>query len=121
MLFFAGLRKHAIVAIAVALWIPAVAVGISVLWNYSATPGHAATAGGAWPSNAPISRQAQHPTLLMFVHPQCQCSRASIGELAILMARERARGNVNVAVFFYLPASGPGDWDKSDLWASARA
>jgi hypothetical protein len=42
----AGVRKHAIIALAVALWIPAVGYGINTLWRYSITAGHPAGDSG---------------------------------------------------------------------------
>lgn len=115
----AGLPRHRpIIALAFALWIPAVGFGLNVLWRYSTTPGRAASAPLEWPSGAPIRRAPGRPTLLMFVHPHCQCSRASIGELAILTAR--APGKLDTHVFFYLPSGEASEWGKTDLWQSAQ-
>jgi hypothetical protein len=46
---------------------------------------------------------------MMFAHPQCECSRASLGELAIIMAQ--GRGQVNASVFFLSPAYRAGRVD----------
>jgi hypothetical protein len=54
----------------------------------------------------------------MFAHPQCGCSRASLGELAIIMAH--GRGQVNASVFFYRPTEPP-EWTRSHLWETATA
>ena len=50
----------------------------------------------------------------MLTHPHCPCSRASIGELARLMAQ--AQGRVTAYVLFIKPAGSPEDWENSDLW-----
>jgi hypothetical protein len=113
------LRKQRVVAVAVALWVPAVAFGIGILWNYSTTPGPPAAPPSEWPSHAGIGRVEGRSSLLMFVHPQCPCSRASLGELAILMAH--AGGKLDAKVFFYLPAAEPDSWAVTDLWQSAAA
>jgi hypothetical protein len=55
----------------------------------------------------------------MFAHPQCGCSKASLGELAIIMAR--ARDKVAAYVFFYVPADQPKTWAHTDLWDEAKA
>jgi hypothetical protein len=61
----------------------------------------------------------KHDTLIMFAHPQCPCSRASIEELNRLLAR--SHGNVAAQVWFFKPAGFPADWTRSDLWRSAAA
>jgi hypothetical protein len=91
---------------------------MSVLWRYSGTPGRAATPLAAWPEDAPLQRAKGRSTLVMFAHPQCPCSRASIGELAILMAR--AQEKVDAHVFFYFPVHESSAWARTDLWDSAR-
>jgi len=114
-----GIRKNAIIAVAVALWIPAVGYGINALWKYSITAGHPAEPPSEWPRFAPIERAAGRSTLVMFAHPQCPCTRASLGELAIIMAH--ARDRVNAFVFFYRPSAEPGEWTQTDLWQTATA
>jgi hypothetical protein len=115
----AGLKKQAVIAVAVALWVPAVAFGVNALWKYSTTPGSPAAPPLEWPANAPIQQGKGRPTLVMFAHPQCQCSQASLGELAIIMAH--ARGQLDAAVFFYLPAHEASAWARADLWKTANA
>jgi hypothetical protein len=119
MSFVSGIKKHAVIGAAVALWIPAVGFGISTLWTYSTTAGHPAAPPLDWPRNAPVDRAAGRAMLVMFAHPQCGCSRASLGELAIIMAHQRDQ--VNASVFFYRPAAEPSAWVRSDLWDMAAA
>jgi hypothetical protein len=114
-----GLKKQAVIAAAVALWVPAVAFGINILWKYSTTPGHPAIPPPSWPASAQIQRKEKLPTLLMFAHPKCQCTSASLGELAIIMAQ--AGGQLDAQVFFYRPASEAESWTNSDLWRTANA
>lgn len=114
-----GIRKNAIIAVAVALWIPAVGYGINMLWRYSTTAGLPAEPPSEWPRLAPIERTAGRSTLVMFAHPKCPCTRASLGELAIIVAHGRDR--VNAVVFFYRPSAGPGEWTQTDLWQTATA
>ena len=114
-----GIRKNTIIAVAVALWIPAVGYGINTLLRYSTTAGHPAEPPSDWPRFAPIERAAGRSTLVMFAHPQCPCTRASLGELAITLAH--GRGRVNAFVFFYRPSVQPGEWAETDLWQAANA
>jgi hypothetical protein len=119
MSFVAGVKKHAVITAAVALWIPAVCFGISTVWRYSITAGHPAAPPIEWPRTAPIERTVGRATLVMFVHPQCGCSRATLGELAIIMTHEGSR--VKASVFFYRPPAEPTRWARTDLWETATA
>lgn len=113
------LKKQAAVVAAVALWVPAVGFGIGVLWRYSYTPARPGTPPVDWPAGAPMQRHEGRATLVMFAHPQCPCSRASIGELAIIMAQTRSE--LDAHVIFYRPAGEPSNWARTDLWKNARA
>jgi hypothetical protein len=119
MSLFAGLKKHAIIGTAVAFWIPAVGFGINTLVKYSTTPGHPAAPPLDWPRTAPIHRSGSRATLVMFAHPQCGCSRASLGELAIIMAH--AQNQLDASVFFYLAPEERSEWARTDLWQTAAA
>src|SRR5207248_9934213 len=117
MRFVAALKKQAVVTGAVVLWVPVVAFGIVTLWKCSATPGRLAAPPLYWPEKVKIKRAEKRATLLIFAHPRCPCSSASLGELAILMAH--AGGRVDANVFFYVPANGAGTWARTDLWRDA--
>ena len=84
---------------------------------YDNSPGIIAAAPTAWPAASHVSRQSGLPTLVMMVHPHCPCSRASIGELALLMAE--MPGPVNARVLFVKPPGFSEKWEQTDLWNSA--
>ena len=54
---------------------------------------------------------------MMFVHPRCPCSRASVGELARLLVQDRGLGSVHV-LFINPPGMSP-DWARTVLWEQA--
>jgi hypothetical protein len=54
---------------------------------------------------------------LIFAHPRCPCTRATIGELAVIMARCRDR--VDARVLFYKPKGSAPDWEQTDTWRDA--
>jgi hypothetical protein len=54
----------------------------------------------------------------MLVHPQCPCSRASIGELADLMAK--SEGRISACVLFVRPPGFAEGWVHTNLWEIAR-
>ncbi|NOT53775.1 MAG: RedB protein [Deltaproteobacteria bacterium] len=83
------------------------------------TPGPPAIGPSSWPVESHIPRQPHQPTLVMLAHPQCSCTRASIGELAILMAQ--LPRPVEAHVVFLTPTTLTGTWEQTDLWQSAAA
>lgn len=101
------------------LWGLAVCVGMGILVDYQTRPGEAATAPHRWPEASRIPRPSGRHQLLVFAHPRCPCTRASIRELALIMARCRDR--LNAHVLFLLPSEFERDWAKSDLWRSAAS
>jgi hypothetical protein len=101
------------------VWLAAVVFGSVWLWRYKSTPGAAGPAPRSWPTEASIARTTGMPTLVMFAHPWCPCTRASIGELAVVMSK--AAGHVDAHVLFDRPSSEADDWTATDLWRSASA
>ena len=101
------------------VWGLVVGAGLMRLWAYADTPGKAAAAPERWPQASRLSRDPQRPTLVLFAHPQCACSRATVNELARLMAHEQ--GRVTVHVLFYEPEGADAAWEHTDLWRSASA
>jgi hypothetical protein len=102
-----------------ATWITALAFGGHALIKYETTPGPVGPVAANWPSVSVVARQTDKPTLVMFAHPHCPCTRASIGELAQIMAH--AVGKANAYVLFVKPPNAAADWDDTDLRASAAA
>ncbi|RKH64375.1 RedB protein [Corallococcus aberystwythensis] len=58
-------------------------------------------------------------TLLVFLHPQCPCSRATLAELAKLLDREGER--LATRVFVWAPRQAPPGFERSELWTRAGA
>jgi hypothetical protein len=99
------------------LWLGFVVLGFGWLMRYTNTPGVAVAAPAVWPVESRLSKPAGSPMLVMFAHPRCPCSRASIAELGELLAGCAER--VTARVLFYKPKDSAGDWARSDLWQSA--
>lgn len=100
-------------------WIVAVAAGMSVVWKHELSPGTPALPSQLWPAASTLPRPSSTPVLVMLAHPRCPCTRASIGELAKLMAS--LQGRLRSHVLFYTPKDSSLDWRQADLWASAAA
>lgn len=110
----AGQRPTWILA-GLCVWVIAVSAGMSGLAAYSNQSGIAA--------NAPVSvavpsEAANHKyRLLMFAHPRCPCTAASLSELARLMSR--CADKVEATVYFFRPEHMSDDWVVGALWNSA--
>jgi len=99
------------------VWLCLASVGLAVLWQYDNAPGKPATAPGSWPSHSHLTRAVDAPTLVMLAHPQCSCSRASLGELEELLARTNVQPKTYIV--FLKPASFGDGWEQTDLWRTA--
>jgi hypothetical protein len=99
------------------LWLLAVAASGLLLIAYENTAGPQSRVHDTFPTLAAIQLDTHRNTLLMFAHPKCPCTRASINELNRLLAH--CSTNVDAHVFFLQPKSVEADWVKTDLWRSA--
>lgn len=110
-------RTPTIVIAGGALWLLAIGIGLWMLWNYQNSAGAAGVPPPRWPVNSRVEPVAGQATLVIMAHPHCPCSRASIGELALVMAR--CQGRVSAYVLFFKPPDFPEGWERTDLWDSA--
>jgi hypothetical protein len=99
------------------LWLAAVVGGLAVVWSYENRPGVAATAPTRWPARSALVSAADRPTLLFIAHPQCSCTRASLDELAEVLAR--APQSTKTYVLFLRPTVFDAGWEQTDLWRRA--
>lgn len=102
-----------------AFWLAAVFGGLCVLWTYENGPGVAANAHEQWPADTSLKLAADRPTLVFLAHPQCVCTRASMGELAEALARAGTKPRTYVV--FLKPSSFSDGWEKTGLWEAAEA
>lgn len=99
----------------IAGWLAAVGAGFGWLYRHAATPGAAAPAPDAEPPSAggPVF------ILRVYAHPHCPCTRATLAELARLLARPG--GELTAEVVFVRPADAPADWADAPLARQAAA
>jgi hypothetical protein len=100
------------------LCLPVMGYELTVLWSYSTTPGRRATAALEWPSHSGVTRSPGRSTLLLFAHPQCTCTYASLTELTAILAN--SAGALEAVVLFSAPSEEPESWVESDLWQAAK-
>ncbi len=65
--------------------------------RYENKPGAVGDTKSVWPVTARLVRSSAAPTLLMFVHEECPCTRASLEELGRLVARCQGKPKAIVA------------------------
>lgn len=107
-----------LVSIWVALCLCLVVGGLVVSTVWMTRPG-AATAGPAtWPDASQLRRAEGRHTLLVFAHPHCVCTAATLRELAQIVSRCQDR--LTVHVVFCAPPGAEEGWEQSDLWRHAE-
>jgi hypothetical protein len=103
---------------AVTCWLATVAAGLALLSVYAGAPGAPATPPEHWPVASTIVRRAGLPTVLVFAHPSCPCTRATLGELDRMLARVDGHADVHVLV---LQPERDRAWPDTDLARLAAA
>ena len=101
------------------LWLVCAVGGLFLVWAYDNGPGVPANADSEWPVNTSLEPATDRPTLVLLAHPQCTCTRATLGELAEALAR--AQSLPKTYVVFLKPSSMPDGWEQTDLWKTAAA
>ena len=87
------------------------------LLHYTATAGKGDQGVHVWPRGVGINRPSGEAVLLVFMHPACPCSDATVNELARLVARAGKR--IDVVAMFVRPAGFSDGWERTELWESA--
>jgi hypothetical protein len=105
------------IVIAGLVWLAVIVAATLRISAYVSTPGQPGAPPADWPAGSQVARAAAKSTLLMFVHPKCPCSKASIGELAVLMAH--CQGQVDAHVLFLKPEEASGEWVRTETWRDA--
>lgn len=100
-------------------WLVLILGAMAFFTRYTEKPGEAASAPAVWPKETALQATPGQATLVLLAHPLCPCTRATLAELARLLAR--VPGRVSTHVVFIRPVGASADWEKSDLWDLARA
>jgi len=100
------------------LWALVLVGALGALWKYKLTPGAEASVPQRWPAGSALARGTSGPTLVMFAHPRCPCTRASLAELRAVMSS--FAGKVTAEVIFFDAGSGTA-FSRTDTWDAAHA
>ena len=99
-------------------WLATAGAGMKLLLDHQSRAGEPAQAPAAWPGESRLGPSPDIPRLVVFLHPRCPCSRATLSELSRLMARRRAP--VDAVAVFIIPDELVASWGQTDLWREAR-
>lgn len=100
------------------IWLSTLAGGFYWLLEYKNTPGATAEPPKRWPQASILSRDSRQPTLLLFLHPHCDCSYASLHELKDLLGEISVRPCIYV--LFASPDSVEDTWHQTGLFEEAK-
>jgi hypothetical protein len=81
---------------------------------FDAKPGEASSAPATWPHNSGIRRAAGDAQLLVFVHPFCTCTTATIAELEHLSSLHGGPGSPSITFLVIRPTTDAG-WTWKEL------
>jgi len=102
-----------------AVWLVAVLAGMAIVINIDLTPGEAGMVPQQRPAWMEFSQAADRPLIMLFAHPRCPCTRASLAELNHILTS--CPGAADVRVFFRTPEDPSTEWTKTALWEDAAA
>ena len=100
-------------------WLGCAVFGFACLGRRDGAAGASGHPPAQWQPSPLVALHPLKPTLVMLIHPQCPCSRASLSELNHLMAL--CPNRAAVLVFFLKPPGCTQAWVKTDLWRQASA
>lgn len=103
-----------------AAWLASACWGLGQLLEYAAAAGTTGMTPHAWPTESTIPRTSRRATLVVFIHPRCPCSRATLGELARLLANAPTEIGCDVAVALFQPSAAGDEWRDTSLHRLAQ-
>ena len=113
----ASRRSGWVIWVVTAIWFAAFAGGTVAFLRFEFTPGDETRAPLVWPKDSSLALHPEGMTLVLFAHPHCVCTRASLDELQVVLSHH-ARPMSAQVVFVQL--SGFTDQDMTDeSWEKA--
>ncbi len=110
---------HRLIGFFTVLWGGAILLGFAKLWRYEGEPSPTATPKRERSIESAIQPRPGHFTLIMAAHPKCPCTRASLREIAKVLAHSPVP--VDTYVVFYHPLHTSPEWAKTESYALAKA
>lgn len=114
------IRRTSALAIGALLWLTGIGGGYKAMWDFQRKAGEAAVAPAQWPESSTLQRSTSGPTLVVFAHPRCPCTRASITELREILGSRTGRV-AKTYVLVLKPSEFADGWEKTITWREAAA
>jgi hypothetical protein len=106
-----------LVIIAGLLWLGVLGTGFYLLAREEFTPVAGNVSSPKFPAHSLLALSPNLPTLILFAHPHCPCTRATLQEFDELLTNLARR--VAPTIVFTLPPGVPPHWEQGELWQSA--
>jgi hypothetical protein len=100
-----------------AVSVAATLAGLGALLAFNGTAGAQSAGPERWPERSAIQRSLTAPTILIFAHPLCSCTAATLEELDRALAKRR-RGTPAPAIRILFSRLDP-TWRPGELWRRA--
>lgn len=113
-----NVRQHLIPIVVFAAWVVALVGGLYTMSSFGLTRGAPGDPHLAWPEQSLVSRRSGQPTLLLFGHPRCPCTNASLEEFKKILAQSQVP--LTARVVFLVPNSAGPDWQSSSVVRAAE-
>lgn len=97
-------------------WCVCIHFGLAGIARYQVTPGRSASLPDPWPTAVALSLTADH-SLIVFAHPRCPCTRATLSEIERIMPMVGSQ--LAVHIFFRTETENPGE-SQTPTWSAAR-
>jgi hypothetical protein len=109
------IRNHRRIAlgISVTAWVLCIGFGSYVMLAYSARSAAMSASPTSIPFNTKLVTTRDCPSLIVFLHPHCPCSKSTIEHLRKLLTTTETP--VECHVLFVVPTGAPRDWEKGFL------
>lgn len=112
------MRKDIILWLIAGIWLVLLSGTLYAMAEYGSSAGESGSAPQTWPVTAVAGLETHQnkPTLVLFAHPLCPCTRATLWELENMT--NRLHGLFKLHVLFFQPddtSAMPTVWEASDL------
>lgn len=100
------------------LWIALLLLGYGRMANYATTPGVLAAVPSIWKDDLGLGPLPEDGAIVVFLHPRCPCSNASLTELEEVVSRTKTPP---IRMVFFVPNPITENWTQSTAVSLARA